>query len=105
MAGEEMAAGVYCAEFTMQGAGGIGTLPAVGVVGAGFDVAREKQALSSANGWMLSPGSGNLYHNGEPSDWAGSAAANQLKVGDVVVRSLAPPPLCPVGCWRLTLCA
>ena len=57
---------------------------------------------------MLSPGSGfrekpqgHLLHGGKRSDWAGSAAANELEVGDVVVRSRQPAALCPARCRRL----
>ena len=67
----------------------------MGVVGAGFDAARDQYASSSAEGWMLSPASGSLRHGGEGSDWAGKAAAQQLKKGDVVVRSHRPAALCP----------
>eukprot|EP01047_Picozoa_sp_COSAG01_P112238 COSAG01_NODE_40996_length_457_cov_0.592179_1_plen_139_part_10 len=94
-AGHEMAAGVHCAHFTLlrRAHGGHGALPAVGVVGAGFDATRDQHAMDSAEGWLLNPSrGGHLYHggNGRYYDWEGKAAANQLKLGDVVVRSHQP---------------
>ena len=95
-----MAAGVHCAHFTLRKAGKYGVLPRfVGVVGAGFDAARDQWAESSAEGWVLIPYNGSLYHDGKASDWAGRAAAAQLKRGDVVVRShhLLPCALLAAG--------
>ena len=95
-AGAEMAAGVHCAHFTLRKADSDGFLPQVGAVGAGFDATGDQAATRSAEGWMLAPGSsyGSLWHGGKDSDWAGKAAAEQLKAGDVVVRSHPPP--CPL---------
>ena len=70
---------------------------AQGEVGAGFDAARDQRASGSAEGWLLSPGHGSLFHGGKGSDWAGQAAAGQLKVGDVVVRSHRPSDLPAAG--------
>lgn len=100
-----MAAGVHCAHFTLRKASGAGYLPRVGVVGAGFGAARDKWASDSAEGWLLNlrevgRNGGTLLNGGECSDWEGKAAAAQLKVGDVVVRSHHPVALLP--CRRLT---
>ena len=97
VAGEEMAAGVHCAHFTLREADRGGDLPRVGVVGAGFDAARDQQASYSAEGWLLYPYDGTLLHGGNVSDWAGKAAAGQLKEGDVVVRSHRPAALLPAA--------
>ena len=87
-AGEEMAAGVHCAHFTLRKANPFGgVLPYVGVVGAGFDAARDPYAHPSAEGWVLNPDDGSLRHGDDYIiDWAGKAAAEQLGEGDVVVR-------------------
>ena len=92
-----MAAGVHCAHFALREAASYGGLPGLGVVGAGFDAARDRKANESAEGWMLDPGGGSLIHDGKASDWAGKAAAQQLKVGDVVVRSHQPPCALPAA--------
>ena len=91
-AGEEMVAGVHCAHFTLRKADSRnGHLPRVGVVGAGFDAARDKCGAKShkcAEGWVLNPDDGTLRHGDDYGiDWAGKAAAEQLEEGDVVVRS------------------
>ena len=90
--GAEMAAGVHCAHFTLRKAGS--GLPYVGVVGAGFDAARDQWAQDSAEGWMLGTSDGRLRHDRKTGDWAGKAAAAQLKEGDVVVRSHHPAARC-----------
>jgi hypothetical protein len=61
---------------------GLGAM--MGVVGQGFDAAGGGMASSSAEGWVLSTGNGNLYHAREGSKWQGMPQRDEIRQGDVV---------------------
>ena len=82
-----MAAGVHCAHFEVRRLGNGAIF--VGVVGPGFDPARNCAAKNSAEGWVMSTWSGQLFHGGVFSRWVGQPEGREIKEGDVVVR---PPP-------------
>jgi hypothetical protein len=54
------------------------------VVGQGFDAAGGGKAFSSAEGWLLATGNGNLFHAGSQSSWEGHTQLHEIKQGDVV---------------------
>jgi hypothetical protein len=58
----------------------------IGVVGQGFDAAGDGAAqmsgVMSAEGWMLSAGSGGLFHAGKCSKWEGQP--HEIKAREVV---------------------
>ena len=84
--GHEMRRGLHYATFTLRSLRTDGHDPSFfGVVGVGFDAT---DAHSSPQGWMLSTGSGNLWHTDRTSEWEGQPE-DELEEGDVVVR----PPL------------
>ena len=98
-----MTAGVHCAHFELRKLGEYDRA-FVGVAGPGFDPAAGGQARHSAEGWVMSTGTGgDLYHGGSYSKWAGQPKEG-LKVGDVVVRR--PPCAAPRrGCAEGLACA
>eukprot|EP01046_Picozoa_sp_COSAG06_P029008 COSAG06_NODE_2656_length_6487_cov_109.872260_7_plen_219_part_00 len=77
-----MVAGAQYVEMTLLEKGGYGT--GMGVVGQGFDAAGGGEAYKSAQGWLLSTYSGNLYHAGNGSKWEGRPQIDEIKQGDVV---------------------
>ena len=93
----EMTRGVHAAQFALRSADRAGTLPYVGVVGAGFDATREQFAYESAEGWVLKPCSGTLYHGGEVSEWVGMPSEGELKQGDVIVSCPTTSPTRPAS--------
>jgi hypothetical protein len=56
----------------------------MGVVGQGFDAAGGGMASWSAEGWMLSTGTGALCHANKFSKWDGMPQRDEIKPGDVV---------------------
>ena len=76
-----MAEGAHYVEMTLleKGYGAY-----LGVVGQGFDAAGGGKAFSSAEGWLLATGNGNLFHAGSQSSWEGHTQLHEIKQGDVV---------------------
>ena len=77
-----MAEGAHYVEMTLLEKGRYGT--GMGVVGQGFDAAGGGEAHMSAEGWLLSTGSGSLCHASRTSKWEGMPQYDEIKQGDVV---------------------
>eukprot|EP01046_Picozoa_sp_COSAG06_P037348 COSAG06_NODE_4207_length_4478_cov_13.617264_3_plen_147_part_00 len=77
-----MAVGAHYVEMTLLETGLYGAC--MGAVGQGFDAAGGGMAYQSAEGWLLSTGTGNLYHAGRTSTWEGMPQRDEIKQGDVV---------------------
>jgi hypothetical protein len=78
-----MVAGAHYVEMAILEKGlGVGAM--MGVVGQGFDAAGGGMAFSSAEGWLLNTGYGDLNHVGNDSNWEGMPQRDEIKQGDVV---------------------
>jgi hypothetical protein len=75
-----MAEGAHYVEMTLLEEG----YAWMGVVGQGSDAAGGGGACQSAEGWLLSTGSGALWHARRTSKWEGMPRQREIKQGDVV---------------------
>ena len=76
-----MAEGAHYVEMTLLEKGWGARM---GVVGQGSDAAGGGGACQSAEGWLLSTGSGDLVHARSASKWEGMPRQREIKQGDVV---------------------